>query len=72
MPNCDPKPWCVVCDASPLIFLAKIDGLDLVRQVMPGRLVVLTCVVHEVLGGRAGPVEAERCIAESSKCSVCK
>ena len=50
----------VICDASPLIFLAKVDALDLVRQVIPGRQVVLACVVREVLGERAGGVESER------------
>lgn len=49
-----------VCDASPLIFLSKVDALALLRQVLGGRIVVLRCVVDEVLGERAGPVESER------------
>jgi predicted nucleic acid-binding protein len=60
MSNRNADPIIVICDASPLIFLAKIDGLVLVNRIIPGRQVVLACVVREVLGERAGPVEAER------------
>lgn len=50
----------VICDASPLIFLAKVGGLGWIEQVIPGRRVVLECVVREILSERAGPVEADR------------
>lgn len=60
MPSHDPERRIVVCDASPLIFLAKVAGLEWIGRVVPGRQVVLGCVVCEVLSGRAGPVEAER------------
>jgi predicted nucleic acid-binding protein len=60
MPGFDASARCVICDASPLIFLAKVDALALLQALIPGRWVVLQCVVDEVLGVRAGPVEAER------------
>jgi predicted nucleic acid-binding protein len=50
----------VLCDASPLIFLAKLNRLDLVEGVTQARPVVLQAVVDEVLSQRAAPVEAER------------
>jgi predicted nucleic acid-binding protein len=40
----------VVCDASPLIFLAKLDRLGLIRGLLGKDVVVLQCVVDEVLG----------------------
>ena len=39
----------VVCDASPLIFLAKLDCLDLIPALLGDRIVVLQCVADEVL-----------------------
>lgn len=39
----------VVCDASPLIFLAKLDRLEIIRTLLGGDVVVLRCVVDEVL-----------------------
>jgi len=50
----------VVCDASPLIFLAKLDRLELISRVSGRELVVLQCVKEEVLSDRASPVERER------------
>lgn len=50
----------IVCDASPLIFLAKLDRLDLPARVLRGELFVLRCVVDEVLSESAGPVERRR------------
>ncbi|MCW1922279.1 DUF3368 domain-containing protein [Luteolibacter arcticus] len=43
----------VVCDASPLIFLAKLGRLELIRLLPTDRVVVLQCVKDEVLGERA-------------------
>lgn len=60
MPTPEATPRAVICDASPLIFLAKLAGLALIEQVIPGKLVVLGCVVREVLSERAGPVEVDR------------
>lgn len=50
----------IVCDASPLIFLAKADRLDLLRALFPGRCVVLECVAAEVGHPNADPVEQRR------------
>jgi predicted nucleic acid-binding protein len=50
----------IVCDASPLIFLAKLDRLGLLARVLPGKLFVLRCVVDEVLSESAGPAERRR------------
>jgi predicted nucleic acid-binding protein len=50
----------VVCDASPLIFLAKLNRLELIEQVSGREPVVLRCVKEEVLSDRASPVERER------------
>jgi|688.fasta_scaffold418028_3 predicted nucleic acid-binding protein len=60
MPGSDSSARCVICDASPLIFLAKVDALALLQTLIPGRWVVLQCVVNEILGERAAPLEAER------------
>lgn len=49
----------VICDASPLIFLAKLGRLELIRQWAQGELVILRCVVDEVLGERGSPEEKE-------------
>ena len=50
----------IVCDASPLIFLAKLNRLDWVEQVTGARAVVLRCVVREILSDQATPLEAQR------------
>lgn len=50
----------VLCDASPLIFLAKLDRLELIALVTKRPLVVVEAVVREVLSDRAGPVEHQR------------
>jgi predicted nucleic acid-binding protein len=51
----------VVCDASPLIFLAKLNRLDLISPLLGPDVVVLQCVVDEVLeSGRAGDIELRR------------
>lgn len=50
----------MVCDASPLIFLAKLDRLELIERVSGREAVVLECVKQEVLSDRASPVERER------------
>jgi predicted nucleic acid-binding protein len=50
----------VLCDASPLIFLAKLNRLDLIERSTEARVIVLRCVVHEVLSARAALVETER------------
>lgn len=53
----------IVCDASPLIFLAKLDRLSVIPAVLEGDVFVLQCVVEEVLAEHAGPVE--RCRLEA-------
>ena len=51
----------VVCDASPLIFLAKLNRLDLILRLLGPEVVVLKCVVAEVKGGgTAGEIEQKR------------
>jgi predicted nucleic acid-binding protein len=50
----------VVCDASPLVFLAKLDRLSLISAVLGGDVVVLQCIVDEVLSEGAGPQEKAR------------
>ncbi len=50
----------ILCDASPLIFLAKLDRLDLIKQVLGGQVFVLQCVVDELQSESASPKEAER------------
>lgn len=60
MPSPDSERRIVICDSSPLIFLAKTGSLDLIGKVLPGRLVVLGCVVGEILGDRAAAVESDR------------
>ena len=50
----------VLCDASPLIFLAKLNQLELLATVLERKIVVLECVVREVLSVRASPVELQR------------
>lgn len=60
MPDSDEKRPIVVCDASPLIFLAKLNQLGLVEGVTGRQAVVLRCVVDEVLSQRAMPLEATR------------
>jgi len=49
-----------LCDASPLIFLAKIDLLDLLHEVPGGRLVVLNVVKQEVLADPKTDAERTR------------
>lgn len=50
----------VLCDASPLIFLAKMDRLALIARVTGRQLVALDCVVREILSDEAPPVERQR------------
>ncbi len=60
MPIPDAQHRIVVCDASPLIFLAKLDALELLGQVVPGRLIVLQQVWNEIMSEQAGPAELDR------------
>lgn len=60
MPGSKKKRPIIVCDASPLIFLAKLNQLGLIERVTKRDVVVLRCVVDEVLSKRAMPQEAER------------
>lgn len=60
MPDSDRRRPIVVSEASPLIFLAKINRLELIESVTLRKPVVLQGVMEEVLSDRAMPVEAER------------
>jgi predicted nucleic acid-binding protein len=54
----------VVCDASPLIFLAKLDRLDLIARLLGPEVVVVDCVAREVTDiDRAGELERARLVA---------
>jgi predicted nucleic acid-binding protein len=50
----------VVSDASPLIFLAKLDRLHLLPGLFGTKITVLQCVSDEVLNDRAGLLEKVR------------
>jgi len=50
----------VVCDASPLILLAKTNRLAVLPALLGKDIVVLDCVVKELLHEGAGPVETDR------------
>ncbi len=50
----------VLCDASPLLFLAKLNALDLISEIFGGEVVILECVVEEVCSDAAGEVERIR------------
>ena len=50
----------VVCDASPLVFLAKLDRLSLISAVLGGDVFVLQCIVDEVVSEGAGHQERAR------------
>ena len=51
----------VVCDASPLIFLAKLDRLGLIARLLGPEVVVVECVAREVTDiKRAGEIERAR------------
>ena len=49
----------IVCDASPLIFLAKMRRLDLIFNPLGNDVIVLKCVVDDVMTP-VKPVSAER------------
>jgi predicted nucleic acid-binding protein len=49
-----------VCDASPLIILAKLNRLHLIGDLLGNDIVVLQCVADEVIGERAGTLERQR------------
>ncbi len=50
----------IVCDASPLIFLAKANRLSLIPALFQGEIVVLDCVVQELVHEDTPPAEADR------------
>lgn len=50
----------VLCDASPLIFLAKLDYLPLIGQILGNKIHVLQCVADEVLLNCPDAVEKSR------------
>jgi hypothetical protein len=53
----------VVCDASPLIFLAKLNRLELITRLLGSEVVVLQCVASEVMESeKAGDIELRRLI----------
>ncbi len=49
-----------MCDASPLIILAKLNRLHLVGDLFGNDIVVLQCVIDEVMEPKAGPLERQR------------
>ena len=50
----------IVCDASPLIFLAKLDLLSLIPDLLCGKVYLLQCVLDEIRSEKASPVELRR------------
>ncbi len=61
----------VVCDASPLIFLAKLDRLDLIARLLGPEVVLVECVAREVTDiERAGEIERARLEAFLESASV--
>jgi predicted nucleic acid-binding protein len=60
MPGSEESRPLVVCDASPLIFLAKINHLALIETVTRRKAIVLRCVADEVMSNRASPLELDR------------
>ena len=50
----------LVCDAGPLILLAKLDQLNLIQQQSGFQPVMLQCVADEILRGPFQPGEEER------------
>jgi len=50
----------VICDARPLIFLAKLNRLDLIASVLQGEIVVLDCVRRELLTENIHSLEEKR------------
>jgi predicted nucleic acid-binding protein len=50
----------VLCDASPLIFLAKLNQLDLIKGMLGEEIVVLQCVVDEVATVHSDALETRR------------
>lgn len=50
----------ILCDASPLIFLAKLDQLALIEQVLGEQIFVLKCVVDELQSDKASLTEKKR------------
>ena len=50
----------VVCDASPLIFLAKLDCLNLISALLGEDIIILRCVADEVLSPSCGAAERRK------------
>ena len=51
----------VVCDASPLIYIAKLDRLDIIARLLGPEVVVVECLAREVTDiDRAGEIERAR------------
>jgi len=50
----------IVCDASPLIFLAKLDCLHLIPALLGENIIILQCVANEVLSPSCDASEKRR------------
>lgn len=50
----------IVCDASPLIFLAKLDCLHLIPALLGANIVILKCLADEVLSPSCNASEERR------------
>jgi predicted nucleic acid-binding protein len=53
------RPGLVVCDSSPLIILAKLDCLGLIKQVLGKKIHVLSCEIDEIFQKRIDSPELE-------------
>jgi hypothetical protein len=60
----------VVADSSPLIFLGKIDRLDLVPALFTGSVLVPAAVRDEVLARPIAPAEERALAAHLERCEV--
>lgn len=60
----------IICDASPLIFLAKLDELSLISQILGGEVIVLQIVVEEVSSVSADHLELIRLHQFFENCTV--
>lgn len=60
----------VVADACPVIFLAKLDRLALIRKVFPGTILLPVSVQNELTGNTVPLVEQHRIIKFLKHCHV--
>lgn len=60
----------MICDASPLIFLAKIDQLHLIPEVLKGEVVILKVIADEVSFACPDDLERKRLEHFFNRCQI--